>query len=708
KDLLPQLNKLSQAIDGGQFAAGLTLIDQELAKNSDRACLWAYRTLLLRATGQGEEAQKAADEFLSRFPDNPIALAEKAIMTAITDSGLAALEWLEKSLGKEVPDSFEAVAGVKLQTYGRQVQAMAVVSEILLQEGHAPAALTLIGNLVRLTGDAEWQQRFSSMLVNPSIPLIQRRCHGLPADVLTTEELPEPVKLARALILLTCWQRALSLLEACRRDNPADYVAFRLYVRLLILLGRYDEAVRLLESPGDVPTAGHEDALAAELAAARESLEVPFGDVETTGTLEFPVADVDGVMERLASDRRLRRLELPPEERDPDSPPPLVQYEFGSPLQDLSKESLEKAASTPFFTAQLYGKETDRDARLIAQPVFASEKDAVAAVVCEWLGDTVEPTAVEFDTPMSRSAAEALRVTFAYRMAVMQQSSEIGDKDPSDVVLAYLREVWLDRPQAVLGGKSMRESLGDESLAIQREALWQLAAYSTASVLHAEIVEAMREELGCPTPTTIDATKEGRIDPLWLDHVDPKTIPDDIFLTVLAQATSARDVVAMRRLFPEFTARRDRLPASPDEIMRFYAGAAPLTDFPSVFRQRVEEGMAYAAEKGVSDGMLNIVEVVHLLSHGKMEQVPEKLQHIGTVHNNEREVMAQLMQIMYQLGLIDAQGRPVAMQQPPAGADPLASVPETPSAAPQDTGGLWTPDSAKPQGGGKLWMPGDD
>ncbi|GAB6165052.1 protein disulfide-isomerase [Thermostilla marina] len=706
KDLLPQLNKLNQAIEGGQFAAGLTLIDQELAKNPDRACLWAYQTLLLRATGQGEQAKEAADEFLRRFPDNPIALAEKAIMTAITDSGFAAIEWLEKSLGNELPDSFEAVVSGKFQTYGRQVQAAAVVAEILLQEGHAPAGLTLIANLVRLTGEQEWRQRYSELLLNSAIPVIQRRCHSLPADVLTTEELPEPLKLARAFILMTCWHRALALLEEYRRANPSDYVAYRLHVRLLILMGRYDEAVELLESPGDVAINGHEDALAAELAAAREGLEVPFGDAETSGTLEFPVTDVDGVMERLASDRRLRRLEIPYEERDPDSPPPLVQYEFGLPLRDLSKASLEETANTPFFTVQLFGKETDRDARLIAQPVAVSEKDAVTALVGEWLGNATEPTATEFDSLLSRSAAEVLRVTFAYRMAVMQQVAEFGDLDPADVVLTYLREIWLDRPQAVLGGKTLRDALKDDSLAIRREALWQLAAYSSASVIPAEVVEALREELGCPTPMTIDVAQEGRIDPLWLDHVDPKTIPDENFLAVFSQAISTRDVVAVRHMFPEFTARRDRLPLSPDQLVQVYAGAAPLSDFSSVVRSRLEEGMAYAAEKGVSDGMLDIVDVVHSLSHDKTEGIPEKLQHIGTVHRSERNVMAQWMQILYQLGLIDAQGRPVAPPQTAPGADPLS--PQPPNSASQEAGGLWTPDSAKPQGGGKLWMPGDD
>ena len=85
-------------LEGEQYQACLNHVKRLEEKKPLRACLLATKALLLRVLEQWDEARANITSFLQQHPDNPIALSESALLTAITGSGVAALAPAQKAL----------------------------------------------------------------------------------------------------------------------------------------------------------------------------------------------------------------------------------------------------------------------------------------------------------------------------------------------------------------------------------------------------------------------------------------------------------------------------------------------------------------------------------------------------------------------------------------------------------------------------------
>ncbi len=81
-DLTADLDKLSRMISGEQREAALDLVDKLDAKYPDRACLLSTKAMLESELGQPEKAAATVARFREKHPDNPVALAETAILQA--------------------------------------------------------------------------------------------------------------------------------------------------------------------------------------------------------------------------------------------------------------------------------------------------------------------------------------------------------------------------------------------------------------------------------------------------------------------------------------------------------------------------------------------------------------------------------------------------------------------------------------------------
>ena len=134
-DLLDEFEQIERMVDGQQYLACLKHLERLEKTHPGRACLLATKTLLLRLTGQDEEAKSAAAAFLRLYPDNPVALAEWAIADGGRPRRPAALDHLQR-----------AIAVSQNRMHGRLYEAMTVLSRALAAEGQflAARALTLM------------------------------------------------------------------------------------------------------------------------------------------------------------------------------------------------------------------------------------------------------------------------------------------------------------------------------------------------------------------------------------------------------------------------------------------------------------------------------------------------------------------------------------------------------------------------------------
>ena len=95
-DFVGELEKINRMIEGDQFLAALQHIERLDEQGRQRACVMAIQAMLLRETHQFEAALAHVAEFLLRHPENPIAWAESAILTAAGEGGRAAIRRLQR------------------------------------------------------------------------------------------------------------------------------------------------------------------------------------------------------------------------------------------------------------------------------------------------------------------------------------------------------------------------------------------------------------------------------------------------------------------------------------------------------------------------------------------------------------------------------------------------------------------------------------
>jgi len=100
KDMLGDLNKIVDALQGGQRAGALSLLNRQLELKGSRACLLTLKGVTQLQMGDQEGLAKTADEFLQAHPDNPVACSLSAIVAAGQQDRDLALERLQRALAQ--------------------------------------------------------------------------------------------------------------------------------------------------------------------------------------------------------------------------------------------------------------------------------------------------------------------------------------------------------------------------------------------------------------------------------------------------------------------------------------------------------------------------------------------------------------------------------------------------------------------------------
>ncbi len=137
-DLLTELDKIQRMIEGDQRAACLDHIEAIEAKYPDRACLLSIKTMLEAQTGQEAKADATLARFVEKYPDNPVALAEKATLKASQEGGIAAIGLLQDALEKcteQLPTQVYDAIGLIAQALIADNQLIASRAHLVLQIG---------------------------------------------------------------------------------------------------------------------------------------------------------------------------------------------------------------------------------------------------------------------------------------------------------------------------------------------------------------------------------------------------------------------------------------------------------------------------------------------------------------------------------------------------------------------------------------------
>jgi len=688
-DFLPELQKIDRMIDGEQYLACLQHIDHLMAQEPgrDRACLLATKCMLLRVTNQQEAARTASAAFLVKHPDNQIALAEMAILAAESNVR-AALDLLQKAM--HVADGDLAAC-----TY----QAMGLVAGSLLHAGSPLAARGLLQLQCDITDkDDRAAELLAALSQATDVPLLLRDDTPLapcPKDAPWSDRFNEALQIA----VMGDWQTAADRLTALAAEAPDSSEIWRNLAPLRGWLADNPGCIEALRRYAVIRAEkedGLEDAVEAEATAMFLSPD-PLGNRVEMLKLVWTVKDVERAQEGLLSSPRWRSIPFNPAQfSDGETPPPKAAFMLLDRAMPASAEGLSlQTVPSMLGQALLFGRQTDREARLEVMNVAADELPAVNEMVREAAGDAVEPEPKQ-DVLAHWSASQKLL------RAVWQPPRGASPDQLRAMVAEHARDAILNRwPELKLGvldGRSPSEAAGDETCRTRLLAAILVLEQWAEHLPVAIDANELRAKLGLPTLGPIDPNQQPieELPMTRLSRVSLEGLSDDDLITAYYRATAFAVRLAVRK-FATAIVERPSLADSNERLHAFTMLARTEEDVSKAL-DHVDQGRRATDKKKASHATWDLIELSLHFANRNGPEAMRLIEHLQKRHIEEPGVGEMLTRMLIDVGLLNPDGSPAIGPESPE--EPAMA------AEPSEPGGLWTPDSDQPgAGGGKLWTP---
>lgn len=684
-DLAADIEKITKLVAGEQPHAALKHVETLLAKQPDRASLLDIKAMIELSLNDLEAAQKTLEHFLTVAPQNAAAHAQWALLAASQGDVAAAVARLQDSLeltDNDMPQRvFEAIGAVghALLLHGDMIAARA---HLLLYAGVAPEgdnrALEL---LLRLN-----LQGGLPLLLRDNLMVMDCPAHFATGTKATFEE---GLRLARRGL----WRRAeAEFAKILNEANPDPAVTYNLALMRGWLgdEGRFAEGFHQFAKL-NVPL---DEAIEAEALAqlVDPNFEEP---LLQSVRLTYPILNEDAVAERLASDKRIEHYELDPEtlEEDEVTRPRSTHILLDRPVPKSGVDLKVEDAPNVLAFISIYGKRTDRDARVEVTTDRGEQFAKVQELIGEILGDAIGPQGEEEVVAEKSASEEAL--SWRWRL-------------PNDTPPALRRQLltqrrrqaivddWTVAPRAALKGLSPRDAAGKPELRIPLLASILVVEQAAVDPEEQAMFQDLREQLGVPRAEAVDPASVNwdRIPITRLVRLDLAKVPEDRLMQLFNRSSMSGAAVASLALAHELVKRN-----------------TPGVDLAPVFRQLIRsepnpdkalqwtaQAKEWAAQANKPAGEWALLELEVQIERGDPLGVQETLNDIRAKHLNEPGIAEATYRLLYTAGLLTPRGLPT-------GGGPMEAPAATPSR-------LWTPDQGAPaaapsSGGGTsaIWTP---
>lgn len=682
-DLLGELDKIQLMLESEQRLACLEHIERLEAKFPDRACLLTHKAMLLAELGQADRAQQTLEHTLAKFPGNPVALAEAAIVTASQEGARAGLAPLHQALANS--DGM-----IAHQIY----DAIGALAHMLLAEGHFLAARAHLALQVQLLGDQDQQPlaTLSQLMRSPNV-------HALFRDNLMWSRCPDKApwqaKFTEAMqaIAMGQWlkaERTFAGLTKIAADTPEAWRNLAIMRSHLADNAGAVAAWRKL-STLDIPA---DEAIEAEAYAQLLDTDAPVDTVDVLN-VSYQIVDIERLLERLLADKQAEALPVD-QSLEEGQPPPRAAFLISDrPMPDTAVGLKLEDLPVLLGVAYLFGRQTDREARVelvVQRPHTAPCEQLLQRIAGDALGPRDQETLRQQMPVLSRA------LEFNFRVPHDMKRSDLERLMPEHQ-RRVLVERWQDMPVGALGGLSPRAAAADPANRLKLQAMVLILELSSVGMRSHADFDLVRTGLGLPVPKTIDpwqvSVREVRIG--QLGRIDIAKLTDEDLQSLFFRAISFGQRIAAKKLGLEWADR----PASANGQMdksEVYGNLASLADDPEEALALLAKAREATEAKGQSPARWLLDELSIQLSRGASQEAMQILNLLSTKHINEPGVRNALIQLLQAVGALDANGR-IATTEP-----------EAPAAA--ETGKLWTPETAAAPaapagaGGSKIWLPG--
>lgn len=695
KDILHDLERVVRLLEADQRRAAIEEVDRLVARHGERAALLLIKAGDYLRNEDYANAAAAVQAFLAKNPANPTVLAQKAMVQACTEDVIAAVADLQKALGS-IGDPMPVVV----------YQAIDIVAQALLAQGEILAAIGHLLLQVSITGDSNRAplSMVMQILSSPEVPMLLKQEP-------TYATCPRGAAWARQFYeaMTACqrgaWQIAADKLNALAQRNPQEPSIWKNLAILHGWLADLEKTVAAWRRYSQLPSIALDDAVEAE---ARAQLLDPEAYEATLDILSitYPVHNAQALMERLLSDPRASQMPVDPRRLAAEGQPPPkgVFWLLDRPLPKTGVGLTRDAAPVVVGEMYLFGRQTDREARLEFTTTRTRDFAEKTAVLADLLGDL--SGAAQSEKVIRQISATGAALTWNWRLpddTPAPRRAELVNQERENVIL----NKWPELPLSVLDGKSPSQAASDPAYRVRLLAAILLLELSSEREQHELDFNRLRSKLGLPTRDPIDAASvdAGTLPPWRLALLQADQLSDDALLTGYHRAVQFCAVKALRKLAPEVL-RREGLAKQVGMSEVYESLSAVATDSDKALDYLIKAREA-AVANGNSPAHYLVSELSMRLQRGDAAEARRLIEQIRNQHMREPGIAQAFYEVLVRFGIIAPDGTP-------AGAQPgtRAASGTAPAAAPEAAKKVWTPDSGtKPpagEGKSKLWLPGMD
>jgi len=696
-NMLKEIEQVGRLLESNQTGACLSYIESLEKDHPNCACLTKAKLSVYRSENRWQEALPVAEQFLAHEPDNPTAAAEYALALVITGNPKLALSTLVDAFERTKADSVHSTL----------LNASLQVGVYLLLGGFVLPAIAIGNVLKEIPSIAEQANMFLYRATSEaSFPLLLR---DWTFDFDCPENFPgkETFEELTVLVRLMCWKQALAKLETLTHYTDAWSGIARNIATLHLWLMDIEKGCEALKTYTSLPQTPLEDAVDAENVRLLFTSVDTFGDRTDWLTAEYTLADSEQALEKLLSTPHFYHVDVP--DRSLSPPPRGCFVLLDRPFPDSEAVLTTENAASQQAIAILYGKETDREARLFVQSFAADDQEIVETKIREALGDLVQFPGNVID----RKATSRTRILLQCRFCFPQKQDiheESVKKLVDDYYTTVFPEQWLTLPLGLFDGKTPGEAAKESKYTIPLLAVIQMID----SWIHGEtglsVTQDLRTRLGLPVLDTITVTEGSGNDPLsvldaypvgrWY-RFDVSKLSTEVLADGLQIVSSMREQRATVRFAQELLNRpMDSMPF-PVRVMAFES-LITVAQAEEHFEEALlwlERAKAETVAQNVPDAAWYLHEITLQLLQQNGQAAYDAIQYLTTNYRNDANVMQSLQELLTQLGFFNQDGTPSAALS--------RAMAETKQQSGEQQR-IWTPDDNTSPGSAtssKLWVP---
>lgn len=697
KDSVSELDRVLKMVEGGQIVPALDQLASILNEHPDAAWALAIRGRLLLDLREYESLSENADRFIRLQPSNPLALTQRAaakLFHGDVEEGTASiLEALTES-GRDV-DSFV-------------LDVASALAYALAQRGVFLTARVYATLSMMASGYEGGQAAVSVLRQLNSSPSISQLMKAVPEQLTRPADADWGERYDEAAVLLRSNKIDLaeSKFQSLQRTCPQEPAVLSGLLTCAIWRGSTDAQADLLKKLSTCESLEFEQRARYRAMSALVDPQSPDISIPVL-KLQAEIQNAEEVEMALTADARF--VSLPAEmlqgmRVSEDDVPPRAGFQLLDRDKPESLETLPAVEDVPEALALVfvYGKQTDREARLEVLDVRQDNLDQVRERV----------TSVLSDLELQQEPGDPMPLLVACQPSIAmvryQAKPADAEKLQTELVQSRMPDAIASVELPILGGQSLKATADDDSKKLERTAVIRLVEQydmivSKGDQIIPQVAELAKiEQLPMFTPSKEEIERVPNED---LNRIDPEGLDGESLVYLLQRAQQVSATPALRRFAKRIIDVDLSEEQQPAKLLA-YMTLINAAEGNEQALKLLEEAKAFAEGHEMPTADLLLSEVSLRLSAGDGAGFQNAIETISSRYGNQPEVMARLQQMLVAYGLISPDGSP---RQGPA----------EPQVAPsgQAAGEIWTPDSGPADapapkgaggGGGKLWVPGMD